>query len=108
MEFFVSSDEGMTFAEITGVEPSSFGFPVVVHPRQPDTAWFVPEIKDEKRIPREGKLVVNRTRDGGKTFEVRRWVCHRFTPMMSSIATRSRWMREAIGFPWDRRPAAFG
>jgi hypothetical protein len=30
----------------------------------------VPEIKDEKRIPREGKLVVTRTRDGGKSFEV--------------------------------------
>ena len=63
---FVSSDEGKTFSEITGVEPSAFGFPVVVHPREPDTAWFVPEIKDEKRIPREGKLVVTRTRDGGK------------------------------------------
>jgi hypothetical protein len=30
----------------------------------------VPEIKDEKRIPREGKLVVTRTRDGGKSSEV--------------------------------------
>jgi hypothetical protein len=59
---FVSSDEGETFTEITGVEPSSFGFAVVVHPRDPDTAWFVPEIKDEKRIPREGKLVVTRPR----------------------------------------------
>jgi hypothetical protein len=67
---FVSSDEGKTFTEITGVEPSAFGFPVVVHPREPDTAWFVPEIKDEKRIPREGKLVVTRTRDGGRSFEV--------------------------------------
>ena len=67
---FVSSDEGRTFTEITGVEPSTFGFAVVVHPRDPDTAWFVPEIKDEKRIPREGKLVVTRTRDGGKSFEV--------------------------------------
>ena len=43
-----------------------------VHPRNPDTAWFVPEIKDEKRIPREGKLVVTRTRDGGKSLEVLR------------------------------------
>ena len=67
---FVSSDEGRTFTEIAGVEPSTFGFPVVVHPRDPDTAWFVPEIKDEKRIPREGKLVVTRTRDGGKSFDV--------------------------------------
>jgi hypothetical protein len=67
---FVSSDEGITFSEITGVEPSTFGFAVVVHPNKPDTAWFVPEIKDEKRIPREGKLVVSRTRDGGKSFDI--------------------------------------
>jgi hypothetical protein len=67
---FVSSDEGETFTEITGVEPSVFGFPVVVHPSEPDTAWFVPEIKDEKRIPRDGRLVVTRTRDGGKHFDI--------------------------------------
>jgi hypothetical protein len=67
---FISSDEGKTFSEITGVQPSVFGFPVVVHPREPDTAWFVPGTKDEKRIPRDGKLVVTRTRDAGKSFEV--------------------------------------
>lgn len=67
---FVSSDEGRTFTEIAGVEPSSFGFTVAVHPRDPDTAWFIPEIKDERRIPREGKLVVTRTRDRGKSFDV--------------------------------------
>jgi photosystem II stability/assembly factor-like uncharacterized protein len=67
---FVSSDEGRTFSEITSVAPSAFGFAVVVHPRDPDTAWFVPEIKDEKRIPRDGRLVVTCTRDGGKSFEV--------------------------------------
>jgi hypothetical protein len=41
-----------------------------VHPREPDTAWFVPEIKDEKRIPRDGRVVVTRTRDGGKSFDI--------------------------------------
>jgi photosystem II stability/assembly factor-like uncharacterized protein len=66
---FVSSDEGQNFSELTDVKPSVFGFPVVVHPREPDTAWFVPEIKDEKRIPVDGKLVVTRTRDGGGTFK---------------------------------------
>ena len=30
----------------------------------------MPEIKDEKRIPRDGRLVVTRTRDGGKSFDV--------------------------------------
>jgi hypothetical protein len=67
---FVSSDEGNTFSEITRVEPSAFGFPVVVHPQDPDTAWFIPEVKDEKRIPRDGRLVVTRTRDGGKSFDI--------------------------------------
>jgi photosystem II stability/assembly factor-like uncharacterized protein len=67
---FVSSDEGRTFKEITGVEPSTFGFAVVAHPQDPQTAWFVPEIKDEKRIPRDGRLVVTRTRDGGRSFDV--------------------------------------
>jgi hypothetical protein len=65
---FVSSDEGKNFREIRDVAPSTFGFAVVAHPREPDTAWFVPEIKDEKRIPRDGKLVVTRTRDGGRSF----------------------------------------
>lgn len=67
---FVSSDEARTFTEIKEAGPSTFGFAVAVHPREPDTAWFVPEIKDERRIPRDGRLVVTRTRDGGKTFEV--------------------------------------
>ena len=66
---FVSDDEGRNFRELTGVQPSVFGFPVVVHPRDPDTAWFVPGIKDEKRIPVGGRLVVTRTRDGGRSFE---------------------------------------
>ena len=67
---FVSSNEASSFVEITGVKPSTFGFAVVVHPRDPDTAWFVPEIKDEKRIPRDGRLCVTRTRDGGRSFEM--------------------------------------
>lgn len=67
---FVSSDEGRTFAEVKDVPPSAFGFAVVVHPKDPDTAWFVPEIKDEKRIPKDGKVVVTRTRDGGRSFAV--------------------------------------
>jgi len=66
---FVSSDEGRNFTELTDVPPSSFGFPVVVHPSEPDTAWFVPGIKDEQRIPPDGRLVVTRTRDGGRSFD---------------------------------------
>jgi hypothetical protein len=42
---------------------------VAVHPKDPKTAWFVPAFKDEKRCPLDGRVVVNRTSDGGKSFE---------------------------------------
>lgn len=51
---------------------SSFGFAVAAHPTDPDTAWFVPAVADEKRVPVDGALVVNRTRDGGRSFETLR------------------------------------
>jgi hypothetical protein len=65
---FKSENDGVTWTEVKA-KPSSFGFGVVVHPKKPDTAWFVPGIKDEKRIPVGGALVVTRTTDGGKTFK---------------------------------------
>ena len=66
---FRSTDGAATWTEISGVKPSAFGFPVAVHPNDPNTAWFVPAVKDEKRYPGGGCVVVNRTRDAGKTFE---------------------------------------
>ena len=67
---FRSTDDMATWTEIENAKPSVFGFPVVVDPKDGNTAWFVPAIKDEKRIPVGGKLVVSRTRDGGKSFDV--------------------------------------
>jgi hypothetical protein len=46
-----------------------FGFGVAVHPQDPAKAWFVPAIKDELRVPKDGRLVAARTRDGAKSFE---------------------------------------
>jgi hypothetical protein len=66
---FRSADGCASWQEITAIAPSKFGFAVAVHPRDPDTAWFVPADKDERRVPIDGKLVVARTRDGGKSFE---------------------------------------
>ncbi len=65
---FRSDDNAHTWHEIHEAGPSTFGFGVVVHPTRPDRAWFIPAIKDEKRIPVDGKLVVTRTDDGGRTF----------------------------------------
>lgn len=66
---FRSSDGAETFAEIAPVAPSAFGFAVAAHPADPETAWFVPAVKDECRMPVDGRLVVNRTSDGGRSFE---------------------------------------
>jgi photosystem II stability/assembly factor-like uncharacterized protein len=69
---FRSTDGGDSWQEIEDVPVSKFGFAVAVHPHDGDTAWFVPAVKDERRIPVDGKLVVTRTRDGGRTFDVLR------------------------------------
>ncbi len=66
-----SSDNAASWQELQA-PLSSFGFAVAVHPQDPDTAWFVPAVKDEKRLPVGAALAVNRTRDGGKTFETLR------------------------------------
>lgn len=65
---FRSVNGGRNWTEVLP-PPSKFGFAVAVHPREPDTAWFVPADKDERRYPLGGKMVVARTRDGGATFE---------------------------------------
>ena len=69
---FRSTTGGGDWKEVANVQPSVFGFAVAVHPRDPDTAWFVPAIKDERRIPVNGEVVVARTRDGGRNFDVLR------------------------------------
>lgn len=67
---FRSDDGGENWQELHDVQPSVFGFAVAVHPQQPDTAWFVPAKKDEQRMAVDGRVVVTRTRDGGKHFEI--------------------------------------
>lgn len=69
---FRSDDAGHNWRELTAIRPAKFGFAVAAHPRDPNTAWFVPAVKDEKRIAVEGKVAVARTRDGGESFEVLR------------------------------------
>ncbi len=69
---FRSTDGAASWQEIPEADPSVFGLAVAVHPQDAETAWFVPAIKDEKRIPVDGKVVVGRTRDGGASFEILR------------------------------------
>lgn len=69
---FRTTDGAKTWSSVENDDPSAFGFGVAVHPRDPETAWFVPAIKDERRYPKDGQLVVTRTRDGGRSFEILR------------------------------------
>lgn len=65
---FRTTDGGHRWEEITVDRPGQSGFAVVVHPADGDTAWFIPMVKDEKRYPPDGKLVVLKTTDGGRSF----------------------------------------
>ena len=68
---FRSTDAGAHWTQLKSPF-DDFGFAVAAHPREPGTAWFVPAIKDEMRLPRDGALSVTRTTDGGQT-----WQCFR-------------------------------
>lgn len=67
---FKSIDGGRNWTEITERPPSVFGFAVAAHPTNPDVAWFAPAVKDQLRVPVDGRLVVSRTSDGGGSFDV--------------------------------------
>jgi hypothetical protein len=67
-----STDGARSWQEVVDAPLSNFGFAVAAHPTQPDTAWFAPAVKDECRVPLHGAMAVNRTRDGGRTFDTLR------------------------------------
>jgi len=67
---FRSTDDLGSWHEIMTAPVSNFGFPVAVHPRDPDVAWFAPAVDDGCRVPVNGRMVVQRTSDGGRSFEV--------------------------------------
>lgn len=66
---FASTNAAETFTHVANAPSNGFGFAVAVHPHDGKTAWFVPAVKDECRVPRDGRFAVTRTRDGGATFE---------------------------------------
>ena len=64
-----SRDGGVSWQSIEAGLPSTFGFPAVVHPRDPATLYLVPLNGDIKgRYVPDGKAAVWRTRDGGETW----------------------------------------
>ena len=69
---FRSTNGGEQWDELTEVPPSVFGFAVVIHPHDANTAWLVPAKKDEFRVPIDAQMVVTKTTDGGESFTVHR------------------------------------
>jgi photosystem II stability/assembly factor-like uncharacterized protein len=64
-----SANGGRSWDEITAGLPSDFGFPLALHPRQPETLYVIPLQGAEFRCPPGRRLRVYRSRDGGKSWE---------------------------------------
>ncbi|HEY4407852.1 MAG TPA: hypothetical protein VGN55_24630 [Xanthobacteraceae bacterium] len=65
---FRSVDAGAHWTQLSP-PVTGFGFAVAAHPKDPMSAWLVPALADEKRIPSDGALCVTHTRDGGRSWE---------------------------------------
>jgi photosystem II stability/assembly factor-like uncharacterized protein len=64
-----SDDGGETWDSIEKGLPANFGFPVVVHPHEPDTIYVFPLSGSGGRYPVDGEARVWRSRDAGETWE---------------------------------------
>ncbi len=67
---FRSRDAGATWEDCApeGTVPY-FGFAVAVSETDPETAWVVPAISDQRRMAVGGRMRVCRTTDGGRTWQ---------------------------------------
>ena len=66
---FRSTDAGDAWERIDGGLPSTFGFPLVLHPREPGTLYVFPLESDERRLAIDGRPAVYRSTDAGATWE---------------------------------------
>src|SRR5215472_13615473 len=64
-----SDNGGDSWREVSGNLPTDFGFPIDVHPHDPETIYVVPIKSDAKHYPPDGKLRVYRSRSGGDEWE---------------------------------------
>lgn len=65
-----STDGGRSWEDINEGLPSTFGFPIRIHPRDPQTIWTLPLNGDSAgRFPPDAAAAVWRSRDGGQNWE---------------------------------------
>lgn len=64
-----SADGGRSWDDVTPGLPSTFGFPIRIHPRDPATIWTLPLNGDSAgRFPPDASAAVWRSRDGGESW----------------------------------------
>lgn len=66
-----SDDAGASWTDIGAGLPSDFGFPLVVDPADPDSAFVIPLRGDFDRVTPDGRARVFETRDAGQTWTAR-------------------------------------
>ena len=98
---FVTKQDGVSWREVKAKAPSRFGFACASHAKDPDTAWFVPAQKDECRVPVDGKVVVLRTSNGGKGFDV-------LTRGLPQVSAYDLVLRHGLDLADDQQTLAMG
>ncbi|MEA2187995.1 MAG: hypothetical protein QOK16_3006 [Solirubrobacteraceae bacterium] len=66
-----SDDAGETWTDIAAGLPSDFGFPIMVDPSDPDSAFVIPLMADMDRVTPDGHVRVYETRDAGASWTAR-------------------------------------
>jgi photosystem II stability/assembly factor-like uncharacterized protein len=66
-----SDDAGASWSQIGDGLPSDFGFPMVLDPADPDSAYVIPLTADTDRVTPDGRVRVYETRDAGASWTPR-------------------------------------
>ena len=64
-----SDNGGKDWVDISEGLPSRFGFPIQIHPHDPDTVYVIPEQGAEFRATPKGQFAVYRSNNRGKTWK---------------------------------------
>jgi photosystem II stability/assembly factor-like uncharacterized protein len=94
-----SDDGGKSWKSIAKGLPSDFGFPIAVHPDDPDVAYVVP-LSGETRTCPEAKPAVWRTENGGGSWQ----------RLVKGLPKKEAWftvLRDAMELDDSRRPSVW-
>ncbi len=94
-----SDNGGDAWVSIADGLPADFGFPIVVHPHEPDTVFVFPLVADGERIPPRGEARVWRSTDAGNSW----------TPSMRGLPDQfwAAVMRDAMTMDSAERPGLY-